>query len=144
MPGLLDHAPATFDVAGVTGPGVSSAGVAFLLTVFPELKKLMTGMELKLGFDEIVALAPNAIAAIIANGCGYTPGASAESLEQYKLAEAKAASLNVGSQIDIIDAILKITMPGGAGPFVEKLEKMGDFVGAGFGNIAVSNSPPQS
>lgn len=144
MPGLLDHMPATFDVAGIQGPGISAAGIGYLLLMFPELRMLMSGVELKLNVDQIIMMAPNAIAAIIANGCGYTPGVTEESKEQYQKAEAKAASLNAGAQVDVIDAILKITMPGGAGPFVEKLEKMGDFVGAGFGSIAVSKSPPQS
>jgi hypothetical protein len=144
MPGLLDAAPATFDVAGVQGPGVSSAGIAYLLATYPELRMYVTGVPVALNVDTIIKLAPNVICDIIACGCGYVPGETDETKELFARARQKAASLNADVQLDMIDAILKITMPGGVGPFAEKIEAIGKNVDGGFGNIAASNSPPQS
>jgi hypothetical protein len=52
------------------------------------------------------------VAAIIAAGCGY-PGDDK--------AEAIAAKLPLDSQTDFLAAILRLTLPKGIGPFVNKL-----------------------
>ena len=41
-----------------------------------------------------------------------------------------AGALSVGTQADLIGPILKLTMPNGVGPFVEKLAKLGAVLGA--------------
>lgn len=114
MAGLLDIAPVTKTVSingtDVTVSGVSGKGIAYLLERFPEIRMAMTGRSvdasrwLKIGGD--------AIAAIIAAGCGH-PGD-----ETY---EAAAANLPIDAQIDLIAPIIKMTMPDGPGPFMEKL-----------------------
>ena len=75
MVGLIDIAPSveTVDVQGtsVTVHGVSAKGVAHLLGGFPELRKLMTGQEVEA--EQLMAIGGDAVAAIIAAGCGY-PG----------------------------------------------------------------------
>ncbi len=75
MVGLIDIAPATEIVQAqgkpVTVNGVSAKGLAHLLARFPELRRLMTGQEVQA--DQLLALGGDAVAAIIAAGCGY-PG----------------------------------------------------------------------
>lgn len=118
MVGLLDIAPAVKSVTVrgnmVPVPGVSAAGIANLLGRFPELRRMFTGNEVKV--DALQAIGGALVAAIIAAGTG-TPGD--------EKAEAIAASLSVDEQADLLEAILLATMPGGVGPFVQKLERIG-------------------
>ena len=114
MVGLIDIAPAaeTIEVHGsaVEVRGVSAKGLALLLSRFPELRKLMTGLEVD--SDQLIALGGEAIAAIIAAGCGYPGDERAEGI---------AASLSLDTQADFLAAILRLTLPKGVGPFVAKL-----------------------
>jgi hypothetical protein len=75
MVGLIDIAPSveTVDMQGtsVTVHGVSAKGLAHLLGRFPELRMLMTGQEVET--PALMAMGGDAVAAIIAAGCGY-PG----------------------------------------------------------------------
>ena len=118
MVGLIDIAPAveTLDMQGmpVTVHGVSAKGVAHLLGRFPELRKLMTGHEVEA--EQLMAIGGDAVAAIIAAGCGY-PGDEA--------AEAVAGNLSLHAQADLLASILRLTLPKGIGPFVEKLTALG-------------------
>jgi hypothetical protein len=118
MVGLLDIAPSveTVDVQGasVAVHGVSAKGLAHLLGRFPELRKLMTGQEVET--EHLMAIGGDAVAAIIAAGCGY-PGDDA--------AEAIACKLSLDTQADLLAAILRLTLPRGIGPFVEKLTALG-------------------
>jgi hypothetical protein len=114
MVGLIDFAPCVemVQVQGTDVPvhGVSASGLALLLSRFPDLRKLMTGMEVDAA--ELLASGGEAVAAIIAAGCGY-PGD--------EKAEAVAAKLSLDSQADFLTAILRLTLPKGIGPFVNKL-----------------------
>ncbi len=118
MAGLVDIAAITekVSVAGtvVDVPGVSVAGVATLLHRFPELRKLMSGIEVSA--DDLLKAGPDALAAILAAGTGE-PG--------NEKAEAAAARLTLGDQADLFAAILRVTLPGGIDPFVEKLAGLG-------------------
>ncbi len=118
MAGLIDIAAVTekVTVAGteIEVPGISAAGVASLLVRFPELRKAMSGLEVST--KELLKMGPAALAAILAAGTG-APGDEA--------AEAAAAKLPVGPQTDLLAAILRVTLPGGLGPFVEKLDGLG-------------------
>ena len=122
MAGLVDIAPAveTVDVGGtpVKCYGVSAKGIAYLLARFPDLRAMMAGQEVET--DALFAMGGDAVAAIIAAGCGFPADT-----EQ----EAAAAVLSVDVQADLLAAILKLTMPGGVGPFVEKLTRLGSVVG---------------
>ena len=118
MAGLVDIAAVTekVTVAGteIDVPGVSAAGVAALLVRFPELRKMMSGVEVTP--EDLLKAGPGALAAILAAGTG-APG----DVE----AEAAAARLPLGDQTDLLAAILRVTLPGGIDPFVEKLAGLG-------------------
>ncbi len=118
MAGLVDIAAITekVTVAGtaIEVPGVSAAGVASLLARFPELRKLMTGISV--AAEDLLKVGPAALAAILAAGTG-APGDEA--------AEAAATRLPLGDQADLLAAILRVTLPGGIDPFVEKLAGLG-------------------
>lgn len=126
MPGLLDIAPAveTVEIRGtkVEVYGVSVKGIAYLLQRFPELRAMLSGREVNA--DRLIEIGGDAVAAIIAAGTGY-PG--------NEQAEAVAGSLSLDEQADLLAAIVKLTMPGGVGPFVEKLSALGLGLGGGGG-----------
>jgi hypothetical protein len=118
MVGLVDIAPATERVT-IRGQevevfGVSAAGVAQLLARFPDLRKLFSGRDI--GMEEIMAVGGDLVAAIIAAGTG-DPGDPA--------AEEAAGRLGIDEQADLLSAILRVTLPKGVGPFVEKLLALG-------------------
>jgi hypothetical protein len=123
MVGLIDIAPhiETIEVQGapVAVHGISAKGLATLLGRFPELRKLMSGQEVQA--EELMTMGGDAIAAIIAAGCGY-PGD--------EKAEAVAGKLAIDTQADLIGAILRLTLPAGLGPFVEKLTALGGILDA--------------
>jgi hypothetical protein len=119
MVSLVDIAPSTRTVPiqgeEIEVTGVTAKGVASLLDRFPELKLLISGKEVNFTVDRIQELAPDAIAAIIAAGCGY-PG--------NKKAEAVSEKLAVGDQAELLGAIIELTMPQGIGPFVERITRL--------------------
>lgn len=98
--------------------GVSSEGIAYLFKKFPEIRQLITGKAVER--ETLAELAPGAIAAIIAATTGM-PG--------NKKAELIASRLPLETQLDILDATVRLTMPGGLGPFVEKLTSMVGMLG---------------
>jgi hypothetical protein len=124
MAGLIDIAPCTETVAVHGAPvlvhGISAKGLAHLLRRFPELRKLMTGQEVEI--DQLMAMGGDAVAAIIAAGCGY-PGD--------QMVETVAAKLTLEAQVDLLAATWRLTLPGGFGPFVEKLNALGGLIQPG-------------
>jgi hypothetical protein len=111
MPGLLDIAVQTAEVQGVTVYGGSARGIAYLFGRFPEIRMLMS--EMQVSVDRIIA------------------------------AEEKAASLPVGVQVEFLEPILRITMPGGVGPFVASLEKLSAYASDAFGpEVGTKLAPP--
>ncbi len=118
MAGLVDIAPIVEKVTicgtVIEVPGVSAEGIAVLLSRFPELRKLLTGVTVD--SDALLKAGPGALAAILAAGTGV-PGDEA--------AETAAARLSLGDQTDLLTAILRVTLPGGLDPFVEKLTSLG-------------------
>lgn len=123
MVGLIDLAPTTetVDIQGepVSVCGVSAKGLAHLLGRFPELRMLMTGQEVQP--ERLMAIGGDAVGAIIAAGCGY-PGD--------ETAEAVAVCLSLDAQTDLLAVILRLTLPKGIGPFVEKLTALGGILHA--------------
>jgi hypothetical protein len=121
MVGLVDIAPAVekIDCGGVSVEvyGVSVRGVASLLARFPDLRKLMSGLEVEP--DSLVSMAPDAVAAIIAAGVGKPGDPETEAI---------ADRMPVDVQADLLSAILRLTMPRGLGPFADKLAKLGDIL----------------
>ena len=118
MVGLIDIAPAVERVTvrgeAVEVCGVSAAGVANLLARFPELRRLLSGRDVDV--DQLVAMGGDLVSAIIAAGTG-NPGDEAT--------EAAAGRLGIDEQTDLIAAILRVTLPKGVGPFMEKLLALG-------------------
>jgi hypothetical protein len=139
MVGLTDVVPATLKVK-VAGTeidvyGVSGEGLAVLIGRYPELKLVMTGRVAELDADTLMKNVPTAIAAIIAAGTG-DPG--------NKTAEAVAAKLPLETQFDLLAAIVKMTMPGGVHPFVEKLSALRGIVQGVKGPGTISSKPPKN
>ena len=135
MAGLIDIAPQTetVDVQGtsVAVYGVSAKGVAHLLGRFPELRMLMTGQEVEIA--QLMAIGGDAVAAIVAAGCGY-PGD--------EKAEAVAGSLSLDAQADLLASILRLTLPKGIGPFVDKLTALGGILDVPPSAMAQASSSP--
>lgn len=101
--------------------GVSLAGIAHLIHRFPELRAIIEGEPEKLTPDAVYGAAPNAVAAIIACGCGLIGDEKAEGI---------AANLPLETQYELLAAIGRATMPGGVGPFVDKLRELQSFAAA--------------
>jgi len=134
MVSLLDIAPLQESVsvngATVDVVGIGARGIVSLLQRFPALQKLTTGT-----FDATALweAAPDAIAAIIAAGVGKIGDRETEeSIDR----------LPLGAQMDLLVAIMKLTMPNGFGPFVDQFDRI---VGAGVtARIQVNSSPKLS
>lgn len=124
MTSLLDIAPSvhTVKVQGtdIPVPGISIAGLAFLLGQYPELRKMISGKAVEFSADQIFDLAPNVVQAVIAVGLGY-PGDKDQ--------EAAAGRLPMGDQMALIEGVLKATFRDGIGPFVDRLTALADLVG---------------
>jgi len=124
MVGLLDIAETVGSVTvggkQVSVYGISFEGVAKLLGRFPILVNLLTQKSVTAA--DLLASGPEAVAAMIAAGCGY-PGND--------VAEEKASRLAIDTQLDLLSETLKRTMPKGVGPFVEKLTALGNMLGGG-------------
>ena len=114
MPGLVDIAPLreTVEVRGteIEVTGVSAMGFAQLLARFPDLRKMMSGVRVEA--ESLPTLLGEAIGPVIAAGTGSLGD---------KKAEAVAASLSVGDQMHLLEAIFNVTFPRGTGPLVELL-----------------------
>lgn len=141
MVGLLDIAPLTEKVS-VGGKqlavyGISAKGLVSLIARFPEIRQLMNGREVDVG--SLMNIGGEAISAIIAAGCGY-PGDDKQ--------EEAAGRLPLETQADILAAIIKVTLPNGVGPFIEKLTAMlavkGDGAGALQKALATKSPKPSS
>jgi hypothetical protein len=136
MVGLLDIAPLTETVTVRDQPievtGVSAKGVAQLLLRFPELRALISGRDV--GLDQLLALGGDIIAAVIAAGCGQAGD---------ERAEAAAGRLGLDDQAELLTAIMKLTMPQGIGPFVDKLARMGLNPDVGGGSKTPESSLPR-
>ena len=140
MATLLDIAPSleTVSIRGteVAVTGVSAAGFAYLLGRFPDLRKMMTGMEVEI--DDLFGLAGDAIAPIIAAGTGMPANEEAEAM---------ANSLSADEQSALIAAIFRQTFPQGVGPFVERLSQLAEGLGGGADPLPraqATKSPKQS
>lgn len=117
MVSLLDIAPATAKVPLDGGDeievrGLSSQGIISLMQRFPVLLGLIGGVVPE-DIGQLLGAVPEAVASVIAIGCGY-PAGNAE-------AEEKAAGLPAHLQADLLVSIMKQTMPAGLRPFVERL-----------------------
>jgi hypothetical protein len=133
MVSLLDIAPSSKQIHGVTVCGISAHGLAMLLPRFPELQQLMKGQGLSP--EQIIKIAPTAVAAIIAAGCGLAGDEKAEAI---------ASRMPVEQQFDFLEAIGSVTFTSGFGPFVKRLELLSEVAFANFGKVQDTNLHPRS
>ena len=135
MVDLLDIAPQseTVQIQGnaVSVAGVSAKGVAYLLGRFPELRKLMVGQTVEA--NQLMGIGGDAVASIIAAGCGHPGDEKAEEV---------ASKLPVDSQADLLATILRVTLPRGLGPFVDKLTTLGQVLDAAPSATVPGSSSP--
>ncbi len=87
--------------------GVSVEGVVSLFKHFPQLRGWFSGG--KFLAEELIKEAPEGVAAIIAAGCGAAGS---------KKAEKNARLYPVETQLDILEAIGRLSFKNGFGPFV--------------------------
>lgn len=136
MAGLMDISPACETVQvgdkAVTVYGVSAKGISLLLGRFPELRMMMSGRDVPV--EQLMAMGGDAVAAIIAAGCGYPGDEKAETM---------AGSLGADTQADLLVPILRLTMPKGVGPFVEKLTALGGVLGDGPSSTGPASKSPK-
>lgn len=118
MSSLLDIAvvkeSVTIGDVTVQVQGISVGDIVTLMSRFPALKQLLSGGDVDV--SSLLGMGDKIIGAIIAAGCG---------MNGHEAAELKARSLPIGAQTDLMSAILKVTMPGGIGPLVEKIGSLG-------------------
>jgi hypothetical protein len=135
MAGLLDIAPLTETVEirgqAIEVSGVSARGLAYLIRGHESLRKLMSGVQV--GVEEILTAAPDAVCSIIAAGLGKLGDPDTE---------AAVDRLDLDAQLDLLSAILKLTMPRGVGPFVARMQALGNLVSGG--GLSVSSPVPTS
>ena len=128
MVGLLDIAPLTTTVKlgkeKIEVVGISAKGVACILQDFPQFAGMLSGGTLK--GEELLAAAPDMVAAIIAAGTG-TPG-NDQAIE-------RASMLPVEYQLDLLEAIIKISMPSGPAPFMRRLTGLLNSMGASSNSV---------
>lgn len=90
--------------------GLSAAGIAALFGRFPEVRKMLSGGKVEITVETVIELGPKVVAAILADGL--------------EIDLVLAGKLPAGVQIDALEAMMRLTMPGGLAPFVERLEAM--------------------
>ena len=110
---LLDIAPATETVAGIKLTGVSLHGVADLMRRFDVLADLFAGGVVESG--KVLAKAPDTVVAVLAAAAGRPNDEAAEK---------KLATLPLGTQAELLDATVRLTFPGGIGPFRDRLVQL--------------------
>lgn len=130
MTSLTDIARASSTVAGVPIYGVSALGIAAIFERFPVVRQLFGGQSVDFSAEMLTKLAPEALAVVIACGVGK-PGD--------RETEAEAANLPLHVQAEMLDAIISLTMPKGAGPFVEMVTRLGATLGLNTANAEAAD-----
>lgn len=109
---LADLAKRTEDVpvgdSHISVSGISVEKALDILKRFPALAKMANGFKL----PDLIAIAPGALASIIATGCGQHGD---------KQAEADAANIPIEYQLDIVEAIGRLTFKNGFAPFAQRV-----------------------
>jgi hypothetical protein len=100
--------------------GISVQTIAQLIADFPQIRRLFDPQQPGGAlpddlFARLIRTAPQAVHQILAAGCGQPGDATAE---------AEAATLPLEVQMELFEAIARLTMPQGFGPFVEKLSRL--------------------
>lgn len=135
MTGLLDIGPLTEEVpvgkASLTVSGLSAEDLFHLIAKYPDLRSLMDPTEgATVSPDKLLSFAPVAVSEAAA--CATGERGNDKAAEAFR-------RLGVATQLSIINAVLRLTFPEGAGPFVVQLKALTAMVG-----VQDSNSPGQS
>jgi hypothetical protein len=132
---LLDIAPATETVAGLTVTGVSLRSIAGVMVRFSVLGDLFGGGTVEA--NKMLAVAPDAVSAVIAAAIGRAGDQAAEK---------KIDDLPLGTQADLLDAAIRLTFPRGIGPFRDRLVQLASSLTVAplAGDGATPASPGQS
>ena len=137
MVSLIDIVPQTRTVQIAAGEielrGLALRHIADLLVRFPELRKFFAEGAPAVDADTLLALAPEAIGAIIAHAAG-----------QPDAADTIADALSLDDVADCLIAIRDLTMPNGPGPFMERIARLvGSAGGDQLGRGPDTNTPPR-
>lgn len=111
--------------------GVSAKGIFLVFQKFPEVMKWFKGgkLDLKLLIDQ----APDAIAGVIAAGCGLPGNVKAEE---------RAGMLGVESQLDVLEAITRLSFKAGFGPFVLRIVALSEIAASlNYGRVPGTTLP---
>jgi hypothetical protein len=115
--------------------GVSAKGIFAVFQRFPEVGSWFKGGK-KVDMAPLIAEAPDAIAAVIAAGCGKPGDMQAEEV---------AGLLPVETQLDVLEAIGRLTFKNGFGPFVQRIVALSEQAQSlNFGRGLAMRSPPAS
>jgi hypothetical protein len=117
--------------------GVSAKGIFSVFQRFPEIMKWFNGgVGVTIDLKNLVNQVPDALAAIIAAGCGEPGEAKAEKIAEMLPAE---------TQLDIIEAIGRLTFRSGFGPFATRIAQFVTAAqSANFGRAPDTKSPQAS
>ena len=114
--------------------GLSAENLIVLLQRFPEAGKWLAPG--KVNMTEMIAAAPKLLSAIIATATGSP---------EDKESEAVASKLSIEIQLDILDAVVKLTFKDGFGPFVKRIADLSVVAASvNYGRVTGMNSPQQS
>lgn len=136
---LLDIGPLYEDVDYGTRKlrvyGVSAEGIVSVFQRFPEIRTWFQGGG-TVNIKMLIEQAPGAFAAVIAAATG-TPGS--------EKAEKIARLIPAETQLDILEAIGRLTFKNGFGPFVARIVALSAAARSeNFGRVQDTNSPPTS
>jgi hypothetical protein len=120
MVSLVDIVPQTRTVQTAAGElelrGLGLRQIAELLLRFPSLRNLFVQNAPELGVETLLLMAPEAIAAIVAEAAGQPEAAGA-------IAD---GGLSLDDLAECLVAVRDLTMPNGAAPLLERLTKLLD------------------
>lgn len=106
LAGVREQVP--FGESFIEVQGISTANALAILQRFPHLAKLANGFKI----SDLLVVAPEAVAAIIAAGIGKPNDADQE---------VAAGNIPIEGQFDLIEAIGRSTFKSGFGPFVQRV-----------------------
>lgn len=114
--------------------GISAEGIVSVFKRFPQVKQWVTGTGIKVA--ELVNQFPAAVAAIIVVCTADRPN---------NALERKAARLSVETQLDILEAIGRLSFKNGFGPFVQRVVALSELAASvNYGRVPATKSPPVS
>lgn len=123
MTSIMEIAPLTKQVkigdAMLDVYGVSLNAAVDLCVRFPALQRIIFGGRDQIDAANIIQTMPGAVPALIASGCG---------MHGKPEGEEKAGLFAIETQLDILEAVFEMTMPGGAVPFAKRLKAWMDTV----------------